>query len=327
MAIGAKVNFLKMLEKKLANTLTVDGMSKLLAAVSDVSEHFEMQEITQEQEHDDMIECFLNAMTVQGRSPLTIAGYRGTLKRLMDGIKVTTRNVTVYHLRNYIAALKERGLKDTTLEGYRQVFSSFFGWLFREGLIEKNPLVNLGAIKTPKVQKMVFSEVDMEKMRQSCKTIRDKAIICFLASSGCRVGELVKVKKEDVDLEKLECIVHGKGNKERVVYLDNVTAMFIKEYLNTREDEDEALFVNRYGRKFREDGIREMLLRVEVIAKIQHIHPHKLRRTLATKLHKRGMPIQTIAAILGHDHIETTMKYIVMDREDVKLKYKQYYAA
>ena len=326
MAISAKVGFLKALEKRLATTTTVDMMNRLLSAVADVSEGYDMREITAEEEQDDLIECFLEAMSVQGRSYKTIRAYKGAIKRLMNEIKVTVRRVTVYHLRSYIAKMKERGLKESTMENQRQVFSSFFGWLFREGLIEKNPVVNLGSIKVPKIQKAIFSDVDMEIMRQSCQNIRDKAAICFLASTGCRVGELVGINIESVDLDALECVVTGKGNKQRTVYLDNVTAMFLRNYLETRDDDNQALFVNRYKKRFNTNGIREMLLRVEKAAGIQHIHPHKFRRTLATNMAKRGMPIQVIAQILGHEKIETTMKYIVLNNEDVKLKYKQYYA-
>ena len=140
------------------------------------------------------------------------------------------------------------------------------------------------------------------------------------------MGELVGINIESVDLDALECVVTGKGNKQRTVYLDNVTAMFLRNYMETRKDDNPALFVNRYNKRFNTNGIREMLLRVEKAAGIQHIHPHKFRRTLATNMAKRGMPIQVIAQILGHDSIETTMKYIVLNNEDVKLKYKQYYA-
>ena len=272
MAISAKVGFLKALEKRLATTTTVDMMNRLLSAVADVSEGYDMREITAEEEQDDLIECYLEAMSVQGRSYKTIRAYKGAIKRLMNEIKVTVRRVTVYHLRSYIAKMKERGLKESTMENQRQVFSSFFGWLFREGLIEKNPVVNLGAIKVPKVQKMIFSEVDMEIMRQSCQNIRDKAAICFMASTGCRVGELVGINIDSVDLDALECVVTGKGNKQRTVYLDNVTAMFLRNYMETRKDDNTALFVNRYNKRFNTNGIREMLLRVEKAAGIQHIH-------------------------------------------------------
>ena len=129
-----------------------------------------------------------------------------------------------------------------------------------------------------------------------------------------------------MDLDGLECKVLGKGNKERIVYLDTVTAMYLRNYLNSRKDTAEALFVNRYGHRFQTGGIREMLVRLEEASGVDHVHPHKFRRTLATNMAKRGMPIQTIAKILGHESIETTMKYVVMNHEDVKLKYRQYYA-
>ena len=326
MAISAKISFMKQLEKALSSFTTMDMMNRMMTAVADVSEGFDMREISIDEEHDDLTECFLEAISVQGRSRKTIEQYRGVIKRLLKEIKVSVRRVTVYHLRTYLTKLKDKGLKESTMEGYRQVFSSYFGWLFREGLIEKNPVVNLGSIKVPKVQKLIFSDIDMELMRQSCENIRDKAIICFLASTGCRVGELVGVNIDSVNLDALECVVTGKGNKQRIVYIDNVTAMFLRNYLDTRKDDCEALFVNRYGKRFKEDGIREMLLRIEKVSGVNHVHPHKFRRTLATNLAKRNMPIQVIAAILGHEKIETTMKYISMNNDDVKLKYRQYYA-
>lgn len=326
MAISAKISFMKQLEKELSSFTTMDMMNRMMTAVANVSEGYDMREISIDEEHDDLTECFLEAISVQGRSRKTIEQYRGVIKRLLKEIRVSVRRVSVYHLRNYLTKLKDKGLKESTMEGYRQVFSSYFGWLFREGLIEKNPVVNLGSIKVPKVQRTIFTDVDMEIMRQNCASIRDKAIICFLASTGCRVGEVVRVDINDVDMKEQECIVTGKGNKQRTVYIDNITAMFLRNYLETRKDDNPALFVNRYGRRFREDGIREMLLRVEKASKIQHIHPHKFRRTLATNMAKRGIQIQMIAAILGHESIETTMKYISMNKDDVKIKYRQCYA-
>ena len=327
MAIEAKESFLRQIEKSLSTVTTADTMAKTLSIIADVMDGFDMREITIEDEQDDMLECFLEAMDVQSRSKKTIAHYRGVLRRFLTDAKVPARRVTVYHLRSYLAKMKADGRKDSTLAHCREVFSSFFGWLFREGLIEKNPVTNLGTIKVAKEEKKIFTDIDMEKMRQNCSCLRDRAIISFLASTGCRVAELVDLDTETVDLDSLECIVHGKGNKERTVYMDTVTAMYLRNYLSTRKDKSEALFVNRYGRRFETGGIREMLKRLEAASGVDHVHPHKFRRTLATNMAKRGMPIQTIAAILGHEKIETTMRYIVLNKEDVKLKYKQYYAS
>ena len=326
MAIDAKVSFLRQLEKKLAAMITAENMPKILTATADVVDGYDLREIGTEEEQDDMMECFMQALDVQSRSRQTIEHYRTVLNKLFEFTKVSARRTTVYHLRSYLAKMKERGLKDSTLAHFREVFSSFFGWLYREGLIEKNPVVNLGNIKVAKEEKKVFSQIDMEKMRQGCKTLRDKAIITFLAATGCRVAELVGINRDAVDLtnEGRQCVVRGKGNKERTVYLDSVTAMYLKKYLATRKDECEALFVNRYDKRFKTNGIRDMMTRLQAECGVDHIHPHKFRRTLATNLAKRGMPIQTIAAILGHEKIETTMEYIVMNKDDVKRKYQQY---
>ena len=326
MAIEAKVSFVRNLERRLGAVLTVDLMSRVLSTVSDVMDGFDLREIGIEEDADDMLECFLQAMDVQSRSLKTIAHYRLILGKLLAEVKVPARRITVYHLRSYLAKEKERGLKDSTLAHHREVFSSFFGWLFREGLIDRNPVVNLGSIKVAKEEKRVFSDIDMEKMKQNCRRLVDKAIITFLASTGCRVAELVGLDRGALDLENLECVVRGKGNKERTVYLDNVTAMYVRNYLAKRRDSCPALFVTRRNERFQTGGIRDMLKRLEEHSGVEHVHPHKFRRTLATNLAKRNMPIQTIAAILGHEKIETTMEYIVMNKENTKMQYRQYYA-
>ena len=326
MAIEAKVSYLRNLEKRLGAVLTVDMMTRVLSMASDVMGGYDMREVSVEEEGEDMLQCYLQALDVQGRSRKTILHYKGILGQMLAELKTPVRRITVYHLRSFLARKKEAGLKDSTLSHLRSVLSSYFGWLYREGLIDRNPVTNLGTIKVAKENKVIFSEIDMEKMRQACKRIVDKAIICFLASTGCRVAELVGLNIAAVDLENLECVVRGKGNKERTVYMDSVTAMYIRNYLAARTDHNEALFVNRLGDRFETGGIRDMMKRLEEYSGVKKIHPHKFRRTLATNLHKRGMPIQTIAAILGHDKIETTMEYIVLNRENTKLQYRQFYA-
>ena len=326
MAIEAKVSYLRNLEKRLGAVLTVDMMTRVLSMASDVMGGYDMREVSVEEEGEDMLQCYLQALDVQGRSRKTILHYKGILGQMLAELKTPVRRITVYHLRSFLARKKEAGLKDSTLSHLRSVLSSYFGWLYREGLIDRNPVTNLGTIKVAKENKVIFSEIDMEKMRQGCKRIVDKAIICFLASTGCRVAELVGLNIAAVDLENLECVVRGKGNKERTVYMDSVTAMYIRNYLAARTDHNEALFVNRLGDRFETGGIRDMMKRLEEYSGVKKIHPHKFRRTLATNLHKRGMPIQTIAAILGHDKIETTMEYIVLNRENTKLQYRQFYA-
>lgn len=328
MAIEAKMSFLNQLESKLRITTTADLMTKFLSTVSDVLENFDFHEITNEEEHDDLLQCYLEAMRVQGRSEKTIAHYNIVLRKMLNDVNVSIRNITVYHLRRYLGNIKESNhLKDSTLEGYRSIYSAFFRWLFRESLISKNPVDNLGTIKVPKVVKDVFTDVDMELLRQSCTNVRDRAIVAFLASTGCRVSELCSLKRDQVDLHNMECIVHGKGNKERTVYIDSVTAMMIRNYFEVRTDDSPTLFVNRTGVQFQEGGIRDLMKRLEARSGVSHVHPHKFRRTFATNMARRGMPIQVIAQLMWHDKIETTMTYVVLYKEDTKHAYQHYYAS
>ena len=326
MAIDAKVSFMNQLQNRLSDIVPINTMTKILAAFSDISERFDMREMDKDEEQDDLLDCFLNAMVVQGRSEQTIDNYRRVLTMMMEAVKVKTRKITVYHLRQYITGLKERGIKDSTREGYRQVCSSYFGWLHREGLIEKNPVSNLGTIKVGKHQKETFSQTDLVRMQDACENVRDRAIVAFLSSTGCRVGELVSLDRDALKFNQdgAECVVHGKGNKERKVYLTAVAAMLVRRYLAERKDDHPALFVNRYKERFKTNGIRDFLKRIELASGVHHVHPHKFRRTLATEMSRKGMKIELIAAILGHDKLETTMEYVQLNDEDTRQSYRRY---
>lgn len=324
MAIDAKVSLQQQLESRLMSEVTAETMNRMLRIVADVLEGFDVREIAPAEEQDDLLDCYINAMRVQGRSEKTLYRYRYIIEKMMRQVGVSTRRVTVYHLRNYLAAMKAAGKQDSTMESERQILSAYFNWLQRESLIDRNPTANLGAIKCAKKQKKIFTDIDMEKMRQGCKCKRDRAIIAFLASTGCRVSELTELDREMVDLDELECVVHGKGNKERRVFLDGVTGMLIRAYLAERKDLNPALFLNRYGERIRPDGVRDMLVRLEKETGVEHVHPHKFRRTLATNMARKGMPVQEVARILGHDKIDTTMQYVMLDDDDIKHRYRKF---
>ena len=234
------------------------------------------------------------------------------------------RSDGTYMFRYTAANGKRMYIYDKTLEGLREVFSAFFNWLQRESLIERNPIVNLGKIKCAKKKKDIYSDVDIEKLKRSCKTKRDLAIVLFLGATCCRIGEVVGLNRDQIVIGQQKCIVHGKGNKERVVYFDAVTADALHEYLNGRTDDNEALFVNRYGNRFEANGIRAMLKGLAKRAGVDHVHPHKFRRSKATTMAKHGMPIQYVQAILGHEKMDTTMKYVQMDDGDVEQQYWRY---
>ena len=325
MAIDAKVGFLNQMESKLSNEVTADTMTRVLMIMSDALEGYEMREVfTESEPNEDLLMCYLDALKVQGRSPQTIMRYRNVIRRFLKRVGVTTRRITVYHLRKYIAERQGLGIKDTTLEGERQIFSAYFNWLQRESLIDRNPTANLGSIKCAKLKKKTFTEADIENLKNCCHSIRDRAIVCFLASTGCRVSEMTALDRDSVDFSGLECVVHGKGNKERTVFINAVTADVLQKYFATRKDDCPALFRGIRDERLQPSGVRYMLRVLEHESGVDHVHPHKFRRTLATDLSRRGMPIQEIANILGHDKIDTTMKYVVLNDEDIKYSYRRY---
>lgn len=325
MAYEAKAAFMNDVERRLTTTLTAADMAAVMKIISDQLSGYNLESASADApEKDDLLDVYLSAMAVEGRSAKTIERYRYLITRMMAAVGTRTRNITVYHLRKYLSDEKTRGISDRTLEGTRQVFSSYFNWLQRERLIDTNPTANLGPIKFQKKQKDIYSDVDLERLKFGCKSIRDRAIIAFLRATGCRISEMCALNRDDVDLKALECKVLGKGNKERVVFLDQVAAATISAYLATRTDDHPALFTGKGTDRMKPGGIRKMLVDLGENANVTHVHPHKFRRTTATTLIRHGMPIQEVAAILGHDKLDTTMQYVILDKTDIKNAYRKY---
>lgn len=325
MSMEDKAGFLRQLETALSDKLTASEMSKAMCAVSDVLEAYDMTALAvAPAEQDGLLGAFVSAMQIQGRSAKTVDRYVYIVKKMLQHESTTTRQITVYHLRQFLADEKNRGISDRTLEGYRQVFSSYFNWLQREGLLQKNPVANLGAIRCQKKIKQTYTEVDIEKLKLHCKTLRDRAILCFLMSTGCRISEMIQLDRDSIDFSSLEVKVLGKGNKERRVFLDPVAGMTVKQYLAQRNDDHPALFIGKGTDRLKPGGVRLMLNNLAESANVEHVHPHKFRRTLATNLIRHGMPIQEVAAILGHDKLDTTMQYVVLDNTDVRNSYRRY---
>lgn len=327
MSIEAKTLLMHELSEKLGSILSADDRDTVLALLSESLVNYNLEHLEgvgSDFESEELLEAYISAKRIEGRSEKTLERYAYVIHRMMDAIPIPIRNITVFHIRKYFATEKARGIADRTLEGTREVLSAYFGWLHKEGLLPANPIVNLGSIKYAKVTRLPYSDVDIEQLKECCDNVRDKAIISFLLSTGCRIGEVCTLNRQDIDFVNRECIVLGKGSKERTVYLDDVTVMQLKRYLDSRTDDNEALFVWKGAIRLQPGGVRNMLKKVSGKAGVNNTHPHRFRRTLATNLIDHGMPIQEVAAVLGHDKIDTTMGYVYIDRENVRNSYNKY---
>lgn len=308
----------------MASELTGTQLITLKQCISDQLETFILEQAEiKDSETDDCLGAFISAKQIEGRSPKTIERYEYIIGKMLGTVSVPTNRISVYHLRQYLSEMKESGLSDRTLEGIRSVFSSYFGWLQKEGLISKNPCANLGPIKYMKKVRLPFSDVELHKIKEACKNKRDLAIVYFLLSTGCRISEVCGLNRESVDFEKKECVVLGKGNKERKVYIDNVTALILQRYLKGRHDTSEALFAGKGTDRMKPGGIRKLLNGIGERAGVENVHPHRFRRTLATNLINRGMTIQEVANILGHENVNTTMTYVFVDQANVHNSYER----
>lgn len=314
-------------KEKMSDSLTVSQMDILSFALMNILTGYEISPIVvNASEKDIMLDAFIEAIRVEGRSEKTIERYQYIIKRFLKASCVPSHLVTQYHIRKYLSDEKSRGISDGTIKGYCWVFSAYFGWLHRDGIIQKNPMGNIGNVKVQKKVREVFTEVEIEKLKNACELIRDKAIICFLKATGCRISEITALNIDDIDFVNLECIVLGKGNKQRTVYIDSVTSMILQNYIEKRTDNNPALFVNdkRPHNRLTPGGIRVMLNRIGKIAGVDHVHPHKFRRTELTELVNRGMSIEQVKTLAGHEKIETTMGYVNVEQINVKHSYRKF---
>lgn len=327
MSIADKSVFIKNVSQKLGNVLTLVEMNELTSVLADELSNFALEQNKANKPDvasSELLEEFLAAKEVEGKSPKTIAHYQYILNRMFKEINLPIRDIMVFSLRRYLAQLKKDGMQDVTIEGIRCVISSFFGWVYREHLIDTNPAGNLGPIRCEKKVKKPLSETDIESIKEYATNIRDRAIIYFLLSTGCRISEVCALDRDSIDFTNLECVVLGKGNKQRTVYIDDVTSMIIKRYLHSRTDNYQALFIGKGSERLTPGGVRFMLNKLSTKAGVDHVHPHRFRRTLATRLVDHGMPIQEVASVLGHEKLETTMKYIYTNKANVKNDYRKF---
>lgn len=278
-------------------------------------------------ENSHLVAVFLSAKKIEGCSEKTIHYYQSSIEKLLSSISKEVRDINTNDIRCYLAEQQDkRDLSKVTIDNLRRIFSSFFSWLEDEDYIAKNPVRRIHKVRTDTLVKEVLSDENIEILRDSCTDIRDIAIIDLLSSTGIRVGELVKMNREDIDFQERQCVVFGKGNKEREVYFNARTKIHLKRYLEERTDNNPALFVS-LAKPYSRLSISGVESRLRLLGKrvnIHKLHPHKFRRTLATMAIDKGMPIEQVQKLLGHVKIDTTLHYAMVNQTNVKLAHRKF---
>ncbi len=276
---------------------------------------------------ENFVKIFLAAKRVEGCSEKTVRYYDSTIRNVLSAIGKDINQVTTDDLRMYLDEFQKRsGASKVTIDNIRRILSSFFAWLEDEDYIVKSPVRRIHKVKSCKTVKETYSDEALEIMRDSAESIRDLAIIDMLVSTGIRVGELVKLNRGDIDFENRECVVLGKGNKQRKVYFDARTKIHLQRYLQSRTDDNEALFVSlqRPYNRLLISGVEIRLRELGRKLDIHKVHPHKFRRTLATMAIDKGMPIEQVQQLLGHQSVDTTLQYAMVNQANVKLSHKRF---
>lgn len=280
-----------------------------------------------DQENIKILDAFISAKNIEGCSEKSLKYYRTTIETMFATIGKEVLHIKTEDLREYLTNYQEeKKSSKVTIDNIRRILSSFFTWLEDEDYILKSPVRRIHKVKAATVVKETYSDEEIEIMKDECDNPRDLALIDMLASTGMRVGELVLLNREDINFAERECVVFGKGSKERIVYFDAGTKIHLQEYLNGRTDDNEALFVSLkapYDR-LQIGGIEVRLRRLGEKLDLSKVHPHKFRRTLATTAIDKGMPIEQLQRLLGHQRIDTTLQYAMVKQSNVKLAHRKY---
>ena len=280
-----------------------------------------------EDDSNALIDKFIAAKRIEGCSEKTLKYYHTTITAMVSNLDKNVRQIITEDLRTYLTEYQSRNQSSrVTIDNIRRILSSFYSWLEDEDYIVKSPVRRIHKVKTASSIKETYTDEELETMRDNCEEIRDLAMIDMLASTGMRVGEMVLLNRDDINFAERECVVFGKGNKERIVYFDARAKMHLREYLDSRTDENPALFVSLRGpyERIQIGGIENRLRELGKRLEISKVHPHKFRRTLATMAIDKGMPIEQLQRLLGHQRIDTTLQYAMVKQSNVKMAHKKY---
>lgn len=310
---------------EMAEVLSISQMKKLQEVLLRNLNEAESPDVsTSNQEY---LQLFLDAKKIEGCSERTLQYYRVTIEKLLCKIEVPIRKISAELIRSYLSEYqKKNNCSKVTVDNVRRNISSFFSWLEEEDYILKSPMRRIHKIKTKQSVKGIISDEAIEKLRDGCCCLRDLAMIDFLYSTGIRVGELVNLNISDINYETRECVVFGKGNKERRVYFDAKSKIHLQNYLDSRNDDNPALFVTLNGshKRLKISGVEIRIRELGRALGLSKIHPHKFRRTMATRAIDKGMPIEQVQKILGHSQIDTTMQYAIVNQANVKSSHQKF---
>ena len=278
-------------------------------------------------DNNELISAFISAKRIEGCSEKSLKYYKTTIDKMVAVLQKSVKQIITEDLRIYLTDYQNNNKSSrVTIDNIRRILSSFFSWLEDEDYIVKSPVRRIHRVKTASNIKETYSDEELEKMRDNCKEIRDLAMIDMLASTGMRVGEMVLLNRDDINFSERECIVFGKGDKERIVYFDARAKLHLQDYLESRKDDNPALFVSLRApyERINIGGIESRLRSIGNQLDIQKVHPHKFRRTLATMAIDKGMPIEQLQKLLGHQRIDTTLQYAMVKQSNVKMAHKKY---
>ena len=324
-----KERLISQVQQQMLPYLNNEQLSKLRAAMEYCLHGLEITETDQpqEQEQPNAVAAFIAAKRIEGCSEKTLTYYRKTIEAMTAGIGKTPQQITTDDIRQYLTAYQvQRKSSKVTIDNIRRILATFYSWLEDEDYIVKSQVRRIHKVKTAKVIKDTYTDEALELMRDNCGTLRDLAIIDLLASSGMRVGEMVALNRDDINFNERECVVFGKGSKQRLVYFDARTKIHLQNYLDSRTDSDPALFVTLRApfQRLQIGGVEVRLRELGKRLLIPKVHPHKFRRTLATSAIDKGMPIEQVQQLLGHQKIDTTMHYAMVKQQNVKLAHRKY---
>ena len=324
-----KEKVIKEIEQKMASILNNEQKEKLKEVLLYTFYNIEVTSIKDELVEDttDYAKMFIAAKRIEGCSERTLNYYETTIKTMVEKLSKKVNSIETEDLRNYLSEYQAKNnCSKVTIDNVRRILSSFFAWLEDEDYIMKSPVRRIHKVKATQTVKETYTDEELEEMRDACIEIRDLAMVDFLASTGVRVGELVNLDRVDIDMQERSCVVLGKGGKEREVYFDARTKIHLQNYLNTRTDNNSALFVSllRPYDRLKISGVEIRLRELGKRINIKKIHPHKFRRTMATKAIDKGMPIEQVQVLLGHRKIDTTLQYAMVNQNNVRNSHKKF---